>query len=445
MKVYTYCPRDHTASYYYRLLAPLRAMTDLGLKIETFIDTDSNRVTPMDRVRGMCESDLCLMYQPVGDVPLNNVRQLQGFIPMKRDGEWKQPPSVVIESDDNLFQVSPLNPAFKNLGIRDPSGKEIPLGNHIGVVQNGERTIRWIDGHECDGTCGPDGTGNCNKGINLGANRAAIESYRKLLSAADALTCSTQAVADVCGKEAPLRRYKVFPNMVRFDDYEQVDLADHPGEVRILWQGGHNHYEDWYPLREAITNVIKRHPQVHLVIWGALYPWVMEDIPADRYTFKSWAPYQEYKLRLAMIGHDINLAPLSDNAFNVCRSAIKFYESSALKKPAATLAQATGSYKNEIVDGDTGLLFDSPLDFEEKLGVLIENETYRKNLAANAKQWLSENRDLMKRAHEIYDYWQFLRAENRLEHPRPSDEEWEEMESKFKEEQAQQNGALQAA
>ena len=447
--VYTFAPRDHTASFFYRLLAPLRAMSDLGLPIKMFLDTDSNRVTPLDRVRAFCESDLCLMYQPVGDMPLNNVRQVQSFIPTKRDGKWKYPPSIVIESDDNLFHVSPLNPAFRNLGFRDPSGHEIPLGNHIGLVQNGERVVRWIDGHTCDGTCGPNGRGDCNLGINLGANRLAVEGYRKILAACDALTCSTEEIAQAYLREVPLRRHKVFPNMVRFDDYEQVDLAAHPNEVRILWQGGQNHYEDWYPLRKALGNVTRKYPQVHWVIWGALYSWVMNEIPAERYTFKNWAPYQEYKLRLAMIGHDINLAPLSVSPFNVCRSAIKFYESSVLRRPAATLAQNTGPYAREIIDGDTGLLFDTPEEFEDKLSLLIESELERISLARNAKDWLSQNRDLMKRAPEIFEYWSMLREEKKLDQPLPSEAEWQELEQKFNDEQqaaaAEGNGRELAA
>lgn len=430
LNIYAFAPRDHTASYFYRLLSPIRAMADLGLPIRTFIDSDTTRVTPMDRVRGMCESDIAIMYQPVGEMALNNIRQMHSFIPTKRDGEWKYPPTVIIESDDNLFHVSPLNPAFRTLGVRDLAGREIPIGHHIGVVQNGERVVKWIDGHVCDESCG-----GCGKGINLGANRLALENYRKVLSGADAVTCSTEEVVKAYLKEAPLQRYKVFPNCIRFDDYEQVDLAPHPQEVRILWQGGHNHYEDWYPLKEAMGRLTRKYPQVHWVIWGVLYSWVMEEIPAHRYTFKDWCPYHEYKLRMAMIGHDISLAPLSKNPFNVCRSAIKFYESSALRRPAATLAQNTGPYEREIIDGQTGLLFNDPEEFESKLSLLIENELERIALAQNAKDWLTENRDIMKRAPELFAYWQTLREEKKLDQPRPSDDEYAEMEAKFEAEQ----------
>ena len=140
-----------------------------------------------------------------------------------------------------------------------------------------------------------------------------------------------------------------------------------------------------------------------------------------------------------MIGHDISLAPLSANVFNNCRSAIKFYEASVLKKPAATLAQNTGPYKEEILDGKTGLLFETPEEFEQKLSRLIEDVAERRMLAANAKDWVSENRDAMKRVPEVVAYWEGLREEKQWEQPHPGDEQWAEIEEEAAREEAEAN------
>jgi len=153
-----------------------------------------------------------------------------------------------------------------------------------------------------------------------------------------------------------------------------------------------------------------------------------------------------------MIGHDIALAPLQENVFNTCRSAIKWYEASVLKKPAATLAQNSGAYQHEMEDGKTGLLFNDPQEFEDKLGLLIENEKTRRELASNAKDWVSEHRDAMKEVPKLVQYWEMLREEKKREQPRVSDEQWaeiaaeaeSEMEQQRKQEEAK-NGALQPA
>ena len=422
LNIYTLIPHRHTASFHYRLEVPIRTAEDLGLPVRAVIDVNEAGTSAEDRVKAFCESDLVLLYQPVGDQPINNIRGIQSFIPTKRDGEWKWPPSVVIETDDNLFNVSPLNQAFKSLGIRDMDGNDIPPGHQIGIVSNGERKVLWKDGE---------------RGFDVQKNRHSLETYRTILRLADAVSCSTQGVADAVNKELKPRRTVVFPNLVRMDWYEQVDLREDPKQIKILWQGGIAHYEDWYPLREALGNITRKYPEVHWIIWGAQFPWVKELIPASRYTFKAWCPYQEYRLRLAMIGHDISLAPLSPNVFNDCRSGIKFYESSVLKKPAATLAQNSASYKKEIVDGQTALLFNDAKEFEEKLSLLIENKKERQRLAANAKDWVSENRDAMKKVPDVVEFWESIREDRKREQPHVSDEHWADIEAEVEKEEAE--------
>jgi len=247
-------------------------------------------VSSEDRIKNFCESDIVLLYQPMGEIPVNNIRGLQSFIPSKRNGEWKYAPSVIVESDDNLFNVSPLNQAFKPLGIRDLDGNMIPLGHHIGVVQEGEKKVLWKDGEN---------------GFSLSKNRQTVASSRKILDLADQVQCSTPPVAAAIKKEATPRRIRVFPNLVRFDHYPQVAIQQEENKIKILWQGGIAHYEDWFPLREALGNITRRYPEVHWIIWGAQYPWVNELIPAHRYTYHGWCAYQEYKLRLVMMDHDI--------------------------------------------------------------------------------------------------------------------------------------------
>lgn len=419
LKVFTIIPQRHTASFYYRLQVPLWTAKDLGLPIKAMIDIDSASADPQERVTNFCESDIVLLYQPVGDGPINNIRNLQSFLPTKRDGEWKWPPTIVMETDDNLFNVSPLNQAFKSLGIKDMDGNLIPLGHHIGIMRGGEPKVLWKDGEQ---------------GFSLARNRQTVASWKKLLEMADAVTCSTPDVKAAIEKDCTPRRVEVFPNLVRLDHYEQVDVVQ-DDKVRILWQGGSAHYEDWYPLREALGNITKKYPEVHWIIWGAQYPWVKGLIPQHRLTFKDWCPYQEYKLRLAMMNHDISLAPLADHVFNRCRSAIKWYEASVLKKPAATLAQNTGPYAREIQNGETGLLFNDPDEFEQKLSLLIEDARYRKVLAANAKDWVSENRDAMKEVPKLVSFWEQLREERRYEQPPPTDEHYAEIEAEARAEE----------
>jgi len=437
LNVYTLYPPKATASHYYRLGVQLSTAEDLGLPVKAVIDQNLADIPLMERIQQFCEADLVLMYQPVGEANIQNVRGVQSFLASKREDGWKWPPTIMMETDDNLFNVSPLNQAFKGLGVKDMNGDLIPPGHHIGIVSNGEKKVLWKDGEN---------------GFSILKNRQTLTTWKMLIELADSVGCSTPAVESAVKQNATPLRTLVHPNLVRFDHYEPVDLKENPKQIKILWQGGVAHYEDWFPLREALGNITRKYPEVHWVIWGAIFPWVKELIPAHRYTYKSWCPYPEYKLRLAMIGHDIALAPLQENVFNTCRSAIKWYEASVLKKPAATLAQNSGAYQHEMEDGKTGLLFNDPQEFEDKLGLLIENEKTRRELASNAKDWVSEHRDAMKEVPKLVQYWEMLREEKKREQPRVSDEQWaeiaaeaeSEMEQQRKQEEAK-NGALQPA
>jgi hypothetical protein len=432
LNVYTSIPHMASASYYYRLAVPLKTAVELGLNVRAVVDTNDMGISPEARVQNFCNADVVLMYQPIGEMPMHNIRQVQQFIPSKTDDGWKWPPTVIIETDDNLFNVSPFNPAFKNLGFRDMEGNDIPPyvdGNpmEIGSVQDGKKQVHWRQGEN---------------GFDIERNKQMLMAYRQMLSMVDAVTCSTEGVKESLLKETLPRRVDVFPNLVRFNDYEQVDIKE-TDKVKILWQGGAAHFEDWYPLREAMGNITRKYPQVHWIIWGAQYHWVNELMPPHRFTYKDWCPYNEYRLRLATIGHDIALAPLQEHVFNKCRSAIKFYEAAVLKQPVATLAQYSGAYKHEIQDGQTGLLFKDPKEFEAKLSLLIEDTQKRKELAANAKDWVSENRDARKKVPEWVAYWQHLRETRKREQPRVGDEQWEEI--KAEDEAAQRQEEPQPA
>ena len=53
----------------------------------------------------------------------------------------------------------------------------------------------------------------------------------------------------------------------------------------------------------------------------------------------------------------------------------------------------------------------------------------RKTLAANAKDWVSENRDAMKEVPKQVAFWQSLREDRKREQPHVSDSQWEKIEA----------------
>jgi hypothetical protein len=189
-----------------------------------------------------------------------------------------------------------------------------------------------------------------------------------------------------------------------------------------MWQGSATHHEDLWPLNEAIARVAKKYPETTWVFWGAPYKWAEANIPAGRVKVLPWVHHEAYITRLSTMNHDINLAPLTPHIFNQSRSAIKWYESSCICKPAATLAQNTGAYHDEIQDGETGLLFNTPEEFETKLGGLIEDAKLRQTLASNAQDWCKTNRDARKIITTLFHKYAMVRESHKQRMPSEEDE-----------------------
>ena len=177
----------------------------------------------------------------------------------------------------------------------------------------------------------------------INKNRYTLKTYKYLMEMADAVTCSTTGRGG-CHPEGvdPRRRIEVVPEPSAHGPLRAGgSSAKTRTRSRFSGRAGIAHYEDWFPARDALGHISAKYPAGPLDHLGRTVPVGQgADSLHTAYTFKSWCPYHEYKLRLAMIGpRHLALAPLSPNVFNNCRSAIKFYEASALKKPAATLAQ----------------------------------------------------------------------------------------------------------
>jgi len=63
---------------------------------------------------------------------------------------------------------------------------------------------------------------------------------------------------------------------------------------------------------------------------------------------------------------------------------------------------------------------------------MIENETLRKSLAANAKDWVSQHRDAFKHVPKQIAFLEGLREKTKREIPHMPDEAWEDFEAKAK-------------
>ncbi len=400
LSVYSVVGNLNSAQAYYRIVTPLKTAEELDL-LDYFVDgRDGLDADDGARLSKYSASDLHL-YTLLTDPRL--IKRIKTFHDMEPGWDHFtkreiRAPSVVYDADDDVEQIDAYNPRFGDLGTHF-EGNLLRYGDQIKIpMGNGEHRVMWKDGRIYG-----DGT-RCD----WRRNRKRLEIFKALVRMADGATCTTPNMAAVFRGYGSQNVY-VFPNSIRFRDYPEFEVKrQNPNEVRILWQGGTSHWRDWYPLRDALARVSLKYDHVKFIIWGKMYNWVHRAIPPTRREHIDWMPHDAYLLKLSTLSHDINLAPLDDNRFNRCKSAIKFYESSAIYRPAASLVQDVAPYQ-EVIEGETGMRFKDPDEFEEKLCTLIEDATLRKRLGENAKQWVKENRDAEKTVPRLIEWYRSMR------------------------------------
>lgn len=415
---------------YYRITLPLMQMEKLGFPVSTVLTTPDQFLPPQLVVSLFMESDFTLTYQYMSEQVLDYVRQSKNFKAMKDEhGEMRWPPTHVVDTDDNLFRVMPLNTsAYSNLGTTRWDGTLCEDGDEISIAHPIEIADKEL-GELLDGLVtaplpgaravyegqkwqyGADGKWHREfrlwkdgENVNFSLNRKKMEAWRNILKESHLVTCSTPELEKAIKLETEgAANTFVSPNAIDFEAYPFIDMNFDPSKVRILWEGSACHHEGLWPLNGALRRLAKKYPHAEFLFFGAPYRWAMEGLGTQAKHIP-WVHYELYKFKLGTIGHEIAIAPLADDAFNRCRSAIRWYENSAIWRPAAVLAQNTGPFK-EIQDGETGLLFDTPEEFETKLGGLIEDATLRQTLASNAKDWIRTHREAGDVATKLFMKW----------------------------------------
>ncbi len=391
--------RNPNACQYYRITTPLSQLSKMYPNVQVYEDTGEKQV---EAVQAMIQSDLIQFYALGGEDPLHKLRVIKEMKPNMLDGRMIYPPAVVYDTDDNADFVHPFNRTFVNLGVRSYPDVRLLTADDGGLDwadYKGRKKVLWEDGKTTsDGFV-----------FDIERNLREMKIRHQLIRECHGATVSAPSLASYFRDVIGQKNVYVYPNTVVPSDYEQIEVVRKDPEcVRILWQGSESHYVDWYPLREALKEITDKYPQVKWVIYGQWFDWVHDFIPDDRIEHHNWSPYQQFKLKRGLLNADINLCPLANNPFNRCKSAIKWYEASIWDKPEATLAARVEPYK-EIEDGVTGLLYDTPAEFVQKLSTLIENVELRRTLGENAKKWVLDNRTPEKTIPGLMEFYQECR------------------------------------
>lgn len=402
-----------SACSWYRIMVPFMGLRDMGF---AQVYEDDNQGDFKKSNMALLHSDIGHFYALGGEETLHRLRSLkrvkQAHRKTAEGGVDIYPPALIWDCDDNTDFVHPFNQVFALRGVRGyPDGRLLKPGEGLVITNvDGKVVTRWVDQE----------TESAGVTFDIERNLRDMMIRHTIMREVHGCTFASPMLAKYAKDVVGCKNVYVFPNTISPDHYEKIRAVRHDKKVRILWQGGQSHYIDWWPLREALREFcLKYRDKVTFVWYGEYFDWMADMIPPDMLEFHHWNEYPAYRLKRGLLNIDINLCPLVNNTFNNAKSAIKWYEASIFEDmPEATLAQR-GPVYNEIEDGVTGLLFNGPEDFVQKLGMLVDNPELRVRLGQAAHKWVLANRTPEKTIPGLFDFYAETRARQKRDMGKP--------------------------
>lgn len=267
----------------------------------------------------------------------------------------RQGKKIVIDFDDNLFELKPDQPGYK-------------------YYKPGEK------------------------------NRAVVSA---LISFVDGIFVSTQPLHDYYKKhlkevhnvEVPIF---ILPNYNDKSEWQFTPVEKHDDKLVIGWLGSTTHFADLKITLRAIEKIMKEYSNVEFNLMGGIThadaPKLFDGISnkiLNRIFIsggtQSWDGYPEL---LSKQPWDIAIAPLTDDEFNRGKSHIKWMEYAMYKIPC--VASKVYPYympilgQDTIIDGETGILCERK-DWYTKLKMLIEDEDLRIKIGEQAHDYVTKN------------------------------------------------------
>ncbi|MEM9771297.1 MAG: methyltransferase domain-containing protein [Cyanobacteria bacterium P01_D01_bin.73] len=212
--------------------------------------------------------------------------------------------------------------------------------------------------------------------------------------AVHAVQTSTEKLAGFLRQINP--HVKVFPNQV--GELPAPRVYDAQAPVRLFF-GALNRQDDWRPLMPTLNRIVQRWgDRIHVeVIFDQEF---FDALDTPHKTFQPFVPYLTYKQTLSR--SDIAILPLGPTRFNALKSDLKFLECASC---GVTVLASPVVYEESIRDGETGVLFRNPEEFEANLNDLIENSQRRQEIARRAYDWVKHNRVQALHFRDRYDWY----------------------------------------
>lgn len=198
----------------------------------------------------------------------------------------------------------------------------------------------------------------------------------------------------------------IVPNRLTEEDVRWAEEAvsrrnkDASAPVRVGYLSGTpSHNKDFATITPALMSLFECYPDWHLVLAGPLDTEDQLQRYADRIVRVPFVPRRELFGTIASL--DINLAPLEiGNPFCESKSELKFFEAGIVRVP--TVAAATGTFCEAIIDGVDGFVAAVTDEWVEKIGRLIADAELRKKIGQAAEETAQRRSTTKNASNEAY-------------------------------------------
>lgn len=213
----------------------------------------------------------------------------------------------------------------------------------------------------------------------------------RLLAEADLVWTSTsklqQELQPLCRDVQVFENYLEPELLANKTTHRYVESRKSSARFQILYMGTSTHSADLSLVMSALDKLHQEGFSFTLNLIGITdsppdFPWI-HSIPVDEKS--SYPLFIDWLRRLGKF--DLGIAPLQENSFNECKSAIKFWDYSSLG--IATLASNMGSYANLIHDSIDGYLADNTTaSWYSKFKEVFEKADRLESIVENAQNSL---------------------------------------------------------
>ena len=230
---------------------------------------------------------------------------------------------------------------------------------------------------------------------------------RELLMRASGIVVSTEALAHKFKQYNYEKDIHVFANSIDLSVWKPVLRTQEKDTVRIIYAGTKSHIEDLALIEGVLIRLNEKYgSSVKFVLRGCITP-SLRDIADFQLTELGYRDYAAVMSK-EFSECDIALSPLVDNEFNRCKSNIKFLEYSICRLPG--VYSDVLPYSSTVIDGRNGFLAGTEEEWFDKLCRLIEDKQLREQIAGAACETVHKHYLMKDNYMKLYEIYQKVRG-----------------------------------